>query len=530
MNIYEAIFNEPNLAEVSEVDIYKMFNEYKSNNTIQSDFDSNTWRVYDEVRIYNMCFEPEEYPYEELLSKKDFVKYLKFFFILNYSDLAFLTIQGTIRLIMNLLKDPKNRHSMTTTNGYQASTFFHSLPVELPLVEDLDDDIENLKFDGDKKRVLSEIRSYFIFDMIIKDFWKNEADNTKKLFFFPIWFWWEITAVMPTRPTEILLTQRDCLNKKKDQYFIALKKSGIKGRGKKVSHIIKNDYMEASFPIPERIGKEIEWYINQTKNYPETELKTLLIPDVHYEILGANKNYRNRYYTYNNLRTCLFMYYEQIIVQKYGYEVVDNDTLIQMGKNQIGTIQLGDTRHIALIDLALEGGSPWVMMTLAGHNNIQMAAHYYSNVEKVIECKTYSQFVKRNSNKQIFTVSDYKTPIFGRRGKKIDGGYCFSEKYALGSFDDCIKVLTNNGEIGNCKNCPLFRKDSITFEASKKIYTDRIDNSTEIMLYLLKRARSEKGLEDEVNKAQMKLVNEYLSYQQYLTETKEFNFDEKEDN
>lgn len=525
MNIYESKFNEPSLDEVSDVDMYKLFNEYKAQKTIKSKFDSNIWSVTDGVKNYNMRFEPEEYPYENLLPKNDFIKYLKFFFLINYSKVSFLSLQATIRLVMFSLKSEETDKILTTTNGYLASLFFHTLPVELPAADNIDDAVENLKFNYGGQRTLSEIRSYFIFDEILNDFWKSETDEATKLFYFPLWFWWQITGVIPTRPTEILVTQRNCLTKVKNEYYITLRKSTLKGHStnkKVVHHTIDKDYSTGTFLLPKRLAKEIEWYVDKTNVYPETELKTLLITDAHYNYLNYIKTYKNRYYTYANLKTCLYMFYENIIMERYHYEVVDEDKFINLGGNKIGVIQLGDTRHIALINLAIEGGSPWIMMALAGHNNMQIASHYYSNVSKVLECSTWKQLIQQNKELRTFAISNYKTPIFGRRGLKIQGGYCFSEKYSSGDFSDCLNVLTDEGEIGNCVNCPLFRKDSITFEMSKNLYIEKIKDSSELMFYLINKARTEKGLEDEVNKAQIKLNNDILSYRQYLLETREF--------
>ena len=45
--------------------------------------------------------------------------------------------------------------------------------------------------------------------------------------------------------------------------------------------------------------------------------------------------------------------------------------------HEINFIHIGDTRHIAMINLIAEGASPVTAMLLAGHDNITTSSHYF---------------------------------------------------------------------------------------------------------------------------------------------------------
>ena len=56
------------------------------------------------------------------------------------------------------------------------------------------------------------------------------------------------------------------------------------------------------------------------------------------------------------------------------------DEYAHMKDDEIQYIFLGDTRHLAMINILAEGGTPVLAMALAGHNNIDISMHYAANL------------------------------------------------------------------------------------------------------------------------------------------------------
>lgn len=112
-------------------------------------------------------------------------------------------------------------------------------------------------------------------------------------------------------------------------------------------------------------------------------------------------------FSYINLRTCLRYFFELIVQERYGYKIIyeANNSGLHDEKS-IEYLHLGDTRHIALINLIAEGATPMVAMMLAGHDNPEMSAHYYSNIAQLIECRTYRAFKKLIKGKNHIPSAD----------------------------------------------------------------------------------------------------------------------------
>lgn len=70
--------------------------------------------------------------------------------------------------------------------------------------------IQNLQ-KSKKQRKLAQFQSYFAFNDILTDYWSTQMPKEERLFYFPLYLWWQITAIVPLRPREFLLTQRNCL-------------------------------------------------------------------------------------------------------------------------------------------------------------------------------------------------------------------------------------------------------------------------------------------------------------------------------
>lgn len=66
---------------------------------------------------------------------------------------------------------------------------------------------------GFNQRELADFDSYFEFDDIIKDYWNSDISPEDRFFYYPLYIWWILTAVIPLRPREFLLTERDCIYK-----------------------------------------------------------------------------------------------------------------------------------------------------------------------------------------------------------------------------------------------------------------------------------------------------------------------------
>ena len=382
-----------------------------------------------------------------------------------------------------------------------------------------------------RKRLLASFDSYFLFNDIMNDYWVSEIPEDERLFFYPLYFWWKITGVVPLRPREFILTPRKCLEQKSDGWYLTLRKNKIKGSDKKISYKINEDYFEVQYKIPDRLAGEINKYIDFTKNYESTELNTLFITDTHYHQWNQKRHSNSRYFTYINMNCVMRYFFHDIIAGKYGLKIIYDRELKHLEEGCINYLYLGDTRHLALINIIAEGGTPVIAMMLAGHDNMEMSAHYYSNITSLIECRTYKQYRKVLKGNVTYEISRKgQLPLNIKDFVTLDdSGRCYSGAFQNNDFSDCKKVSGPEGEIGYCPQCVFYRKGSKKdFFKGDDIYKRRIEDDCKHLEQVVKQVRHEKGNSEDILQAMLRLQNSSYTYQQYIEEKQESQKEKKD--
>ena len=410
--------------------------------------------------------------------------------------------------------------------------FFSALPVD---DEGLDKLINGLASYGDlmydslesRQRTLADFETYFLFDYILEDFWSGQLTNEQRLFYFPLYLWWKLTAVIPLRPREFLLTQRDCLTKnEKGEYYLRLRRNQLKGGRMNLKYKIAEDYSVDTYQIPAALGAQIEEYIALTDSFDSTELKTLFVTDMHYRRWERNKPFTSRFLTYTNMVTILHYFYREVIHEKYGLNILSNRLGRHLEKDEIGEIHLGDTRHIALINLMQEGGTPSIAMFLSGHMSKETAAMYYSNISTFLECKIATKFRKVLGGQVEYAVSRYVPKEIDTGGTLLESGdRCFSNAYKDGKIVDCLTVIGPNGEIGYCPNCKYYSNIYGTKLNNADFYKRNIKEDCTALLNAIEVVRAGKGEESTIGEAMLRLQSSTLSYEAYLTEKAAYDFE-----
>lgn len=267
------------------------------------------------------------------------------------------------------------------------------------------------------------------------------------------------------------------------------------------------------------LTKIIENYIIETDKYEHTAIDTLFVTDPHYRKWGQHKHSDSRFLTYMNMNTILKYFFKEIVHEKYGYTIVYDNGEVDHENKEIRYIHLGDTRHIAFINLMQEGATPVTAMLLGGHTNIEMASHYYSNVTQFIECQTYRQYRKCICGDVEYKLSHADTLPPADEFKLLsDGGICYSSQYQNGSISDCINVSGPNGEIGYCPKCVYYRKQGTSYFSSDDIYKRHIEEDSKTLFLAVQSVMEGKGNTENINEAILKLNSSNYSYKAYLLE------------
>lgn len=545
INLAENLFSSHlNFIELNSLSISyakERFLQYQEAGVIKPgcSFEDKIWRTTNEYANIGLYFDFNLFTYKKYepvfgISFSLFTDYAKAYAISIFGKNVLNSIECTLLDIKHLLEIDYEEICGENANLrlYSANRMvdFLSLLVTDENSEKIDhltsalDNYSAIQSDGENSdpRELAEFDTYLDFDDIINDYWKSNLSKEDRVFYYPLYIWWVLTAAIPLRPREFLLLERNCLYKdpKTGRYTLKLRRNQLKGGvNGELSHKIADAYLTVPQPVPDYIGELIDSYRKETEQYEGTELDTLFVTDPHYRKWGQKKHSDSRFLTYMNMNTILKYFYKEVIQDKYGYTVYYNHEDIDHENKEIHYIHLGDARHIAFFNLMEEGATPVTAMLLGGHTNIEMASHYYSNVLSFIECKTYRQYRKMISGDVKYQISHQKklspagTPV-----TLPNGTLCYSKYYQNFLANDCIQAIGPNGEIGYCEVCGFHRRNGHSYFSGDDIYKRRIEDDCKTLLLAIQSVMEDKGNTENIQEAMLNLNASKYSYQSYLLE------------
>lgn len=349
------------------------------------------------------------------------------------------------------------------------------------------------------QRKLLDFRAYFRFHDALDEYWR-EAGEDDRLFYFPLYLWWKLTAVLPLRVTEFLMTPRDCIQSNGQGYLITVRRTRLKGGNSLMSYRIDSDYDKKTYPVSSDIAESVLWYKEVTG--------TMAPPPI--DALFYYEPYRKKH--------------QMSTVEIYGYDCLqitkgDFYRYALAGKG-IPEVKLGDTRHISTMNLIISGGSPRMCMELAGHSNIGISSHYYSNMAELVECSTYEFYRKsrKGTPAVIHGKNDYSlTPL--SELTRIPEGWCSSPKRQLKEVDDCILAVNSLGEIGDCRSCCYFRRERqgrhMDFYDTEQ-GRHRVTADSWFLMHMIEAVRQGTGCQENIRQAVFRLQQSCSHYRQCL--------------
>ncbi len=297
--------------------------------------------------------------------------------------------------------------------------------------------------------------TYYVVDDELKEFWEK-ASEEEKMVYFPLYLFWVVCNIIPTRPYEFCITAYDCLIEKDGKFYLLLRKTPNKGNvydRKKINNVKK--YPILSVNIPSWIGKEIQWYKEKTEKY-NTKNEYLFTNEPVNSVL--NRKYDELFQT-KHLSALKDMFMAKLVNEKgYKYVNEERNNVISYAEKWVTDWLLGDLRHLALINMVENQVDPSLIMRYAGHSDITSACHYYTNASEYSRNRIFymksKKFLKRKGVDIKKTQDEAPDPV--------DGGDCY---HNLGKEDNyCAKV-------GGCKNCRYF----VPQDGYEERVSDKID-------------------------------------------------------
>ena len=485
-----------NLAEIDRARM--IFSNYKSVGVIlEGTFDDEVWTLTDEVRRTRLDFSVNLNDYKHGAgrwigcTRKSFIVYMKTYVVFQMGQIVLFHLYETVRLLKKLVEMDAETASLLKSSGVEIE-FLSYIPdwseSRDSVIEALEE--QNLTERWMKKapRQLSDFRSYLLFDKELREFWSN-ATEEEKATYFPVYLWWKLTAVLPLRPTEFLLTPADCVMRKNGKDILTVRRSRMKKKGRhRVTYTIAEDYEECLYEIPADLADTIREYQGHFPTDGTIKVPTLFPPGPY----GCSGH----------------MTYAQM------NRLLKNFIMKELHSNV--EIHLGDTRHLAMINLMLSGGSPTICKALADHEDINISANYYSNLSRIIESTVY-EFYHGNEQGATLDGTMFFPLQLPANSIRIQDGWCDYPAVRDGDISQCLQNYSLPGTMGDCINCTHFFPDKRGFRM--RIVEDRkraVDESTAFLIQMVEQVRKGQELQESIASAMARLQQDSLKYMSVL--------------
>lgn len=330
----------------------------------------------------------------------------------------------------------------------------------------------------DSVRLLPSSKDILIFSKVLEDYFSKNLTELEYLRWFPIWLWWNLTTLIPLRPSEYCKIKRECLFEKDGHFYINLPREKIKYNNKRNIQILDTIMISA------RLYRKIEEYIQRTDSYGKS--KTLIsyrsIPTILWESYHLSNTYKKRLssdtYTLPIFREHLKSFYEKILLGEYNILLTGED--INVNRLFIKRQLLpGDTRHLAFMNLNRQGYHPVEIARLGGHSTLHSQNHYFNHIGNYVDLEILELITKvdlGSSNNQEGSEPQHEQSI----------GMSFIEKYILkpSNTDFKIKMIDGyctdphqNCKVEDCWECPSWRISQEEFMEKRNILEQKLTNT-----------------------------------------------------
>ncbi|WP_410496331.1 hypothetical protein QTL86_02010 [Cellulosilyticum sp. ST5] len=453
------------------------FRVFKENKVILSNFSDSVWTITDQTNTVRLDFRCDEVLIKKSLKKTsvtEYIDYLKYYMLLLFGKNSILLLRRTVKNIIIAIEATECFTNKPNDDGvlwkYGVSEFIDLAPEATLVVEEI---MEERQYDIIHKREIAEFQSYFLLNDILEDYWQK-ANEMEKDLFYPILLWWKISMIIPVRPTEFTIIPKDCIRIEKEHYFLKIRRTHLKGtRGTHIRYNIENDYTIYEYEVSKEIAELVVEYRERTKKYKEAEIDSLFSDDMCKKVLRTVFNQSSIKKEYPHLRLSRFYlileyFYTFIVQDLYGYRIIMKEELQEvdeMGEqryleeDEIIRVTLGDSRHISLQNMLLNGCTILMAKEITKHDTIDMIFHYSNNMKNLVKCRAYNLY--RLQTNKVDTINLDRGSVLKKwlpdntlESMEVDNGKCFSPSFVNENNPiDCYKVA------GDCQLCKWFKGD-----------------------------------------------------------------------
>lgn len=265
-----------------------------------------------------------------------------------------------------------------------------------------------------KSREIPDYESILKYDCLIRDF-IDIGNIDLRIKYYPILIWWMLSTIIPLRPSEFVLLKRNCIYKAEDKCYIHIER--VKSKADRKKHAIP---IMTEFQIPETLFEFISDFIDCANEIDSSGY--LVSDDFYIKQLGRNYKRNKDKITLQKFNILFKKFEKEVVEDIYHYEIVALGTVEK--DSQIEKIRLGDTRHLAFMNMLMQGLNPLYIQRIGGHYTLEEQLSYCNHLDTVTSAKTYVLSKMLNNKNEVY---------YRNYSDNVDWGLKQTEKELLGA-------------------------------------------------------------------------------------------------
>ena len=354
---------------------------------IKSIFNDDIWTCYSGVSNYSINFSFDEISYNTHVGKHFGIPYermqimLKCFAAYCMGEYIFSTIADSgIKVIKEFLcryQDIGYRINIGNVQMVEDFLYFINTPEEL--TKEVISNIEKVR-DDKKNRVreLSPLINYLVIENEINKLFRGPISDEEFVFYFPIYFWVNITFILPLRATEMMVTPFDCLTITDEYIELRVRRTQLKGKNKEstVKYDVDKDYKVFSYRLESVINRSVFENIEKYRSLTQKHERRFLFE--------YGKGFSNDMFSLPGFNRLLRVFVDEKVIGNTQYEFAKKTC----GIDDFEYVTAGDSRPIAMANLYFQGASEDICRQLADHKDIATSEGYFTNVTETLFCSS----------------------------------------------------------------------------------------------------------------------------------------------
>lgn len=383
----------------------KYFNELKLKGIINGTFEDEQWLCYSGVRKFGIRFSFDKNIYEEHIGKEFGISYdtmqkmIKCYALYSMGQYILQTIsRERVNVIKEFLCNYSEKNlNVKTTELYYIEEFLAFINTPDAQIDEIVQNVSKVKNKPSGVRELSPLINYLVIENEINRLYNNPIMEEEFIKFFPIYFWVNITFILPLRATEMLVTPFDCIEFDDNDIVLRVRRTTLKSGKKKVYYDVENDYEIFTYHLKDIINRKV---FDNIKRYQE-------ITKHH------NRRFLFEYgHLFSNEMLSLRGFNE--LIKLFMDEKIKDNPLYEFAKKVSGIdefeyVTAGDSRPIAMANLWYQDAGADICRQLANHMKISTSEGYYTNVSNTLYFSSIMQMQNRLNeeyNKEIKRYSE----------------------------------------------------------------------------------------------------------------------------